>query len=335
MHNKKFDIVQQYIEQKEYEGFIVFLDNNIRYLTGIQTNGCLFLGEDPFLLVPLLNYDLVSPHFENTITYFHQKVRNDTNLRVGSVYSVLKEQLKSRNVTKVFVDYISPVKAKLLDINYKNSEKIEKMRMIKDSNEISLIKKATEITNEILDNIEFSQKTDRELIAELVHKARIKADDISYNPIATSGKNTRYPHPNIIDKRLSEDPVLLDFGVKHKGYCADITQTYSKKHKPILEFLDNLILEVLDEINIGMKFYEIDEIVRKKLKRRNYDSNLIHLAGHGVGLEVHERPNMHNESKDSVENGTVFALEPGIYFEDFGLRIEKMIAIQNGKSQIL
>lgn len=337
MHNKRFNKLRKHAQNNDSDGFLVFLNDNIRYLTGLKASGCLFVGEDPFLLVPLLYYDLFKPDFENTITYFQQKIRDDPNLHVGTLYSVLTEQLKSRDVSNVLVDQINRDMSKSLDVQYEASKKIEKMRMIKDTDEIQIIEKAIEITQNIMAEIDFSNKTDREMIAQLVYNARIIADDVAFIPIVASGANTRYPHPNIINQKLSEDPIMVDFGIKYTGYCTDITRMYSKqqKQKDMIEFLDNLILELVDEIYLGMEFNEIDRIVREKLGSKNYDTYFIHSVGHGVGLSVHERPYIHNKTKNHVENGMVFTIEPGMYFSDFGMRIEKIVAIQNDKARFL
>ena len=131
MHNKRFNKLRKHAQNNDSDGFLVFLNDNIRYLTGLKASGCLFVGEDPFLLVPLLYYDLFKPDFENTITYFQQKIRDDPNLHVGTLYSVLTEQLKSRDVSNVLVDQINRDMSKSLDVQYEASKKIEKMRMIK------------------------------------------------------------------------------------------------------------------------------------------------------------------------------------------------------------
>ena len=147
----------------------------------------------------------------------------------------------------------------------------------------------------------------------------------------------KYGFTAVTDKLLSEDLTLVDFGVKHMGYCSDITRMYTREHekKDIVEFLNNLIDEVVDEMYLGMKFSEVDRMVREKLKSKNYDSFIIHSVGHGVGLEVHERPFIHNKSKTQVQEGMVFTIEPGIYFSDFGVRLEKMVAVENKKVHIL
>ncbi len=336
LYEKRIDKLRYYVEKNNYDGFLVNKADNINYLTGTDTIGCLIVAEDSFLLVPLLNYDLTKSKFENTITYFQTKIRDDPNLYEGKMSSALSNQLKKMDISKAFIDN-SSIENKLKEFKLKKSEKIENMRIVKDSDEIKKIQKSNKITETIFSEIDFSDKTDRELTAELVYKARIKADDVAYEPIVASGKNTRYPHPKIIDQKLDKNHILVDFGTKYDGYCTDITRMYSKKNDviSIVKFLDNLIFELVDYIDVDMEFREIDKFIRDKLKLKNYDSYLTHSMGHGIGLNVHERPAIHKYSKDKVKNGMVFTIEPGIYLERYGIRIEKMIHIKNNKAKII
>ena len=336
MNNNKIERIKDYCKNKGYQGMLIFNDLNIRYITDVETSGCLFIGDDVFLIVPLLHYDLVSEKIPKTISYFPIKIKNDPLIYEGSFYETIKHNLEKRGIKKVLIDQTA-VKESKIKVSCKSSKKIEKMRMIKTGDETEKIKKAIRIAKSIVSKLDYTEKTDRQAIAQLVYDARIHADDVAYTPIVASGTNTRYPHPSILDQKVDKDPLLIDFGIKYQGYCSDITTTKScdRKINEIIENLESLILNIVDKIEIGMDFKELDTFAREYLKRNNYSSYFIHSLGHGIGLNVHERPFISQESKDTIENEMIFTLEPGLYFEDFGVRIEKMIRVFNNKAQII
>lgn len=72
------------------------------------------------------------------------------------------------------------------------------------------------------------------------------------------------------------------------------------------------------------------------LPRGGYGEYYVHSTGHGVGLDIHEMPYISTKSEMIVEDGMVYTIEPGIYIPgEFGIRIEDMVAMVNGKAVVL
>ena len=68
------------------------------------------------------------------------------------------------------------------------------------------------------------------------------------------------------------------------------------------------------------------------LAEKHLEKYFIHSLGHGTGLEIHELPNLSPNSKDILQNGMVFSIEPGVYFKNFGgIRIEDLVYLEKGK----
>ena len=85
-----------------------------------------------------------------------------------------------------------------------------------------------------------------------------------------------------------------------------------------------------------MKASNIDEIARDYIEKSGYGKYFVHSTGHGVGLDIHEYPNINNKNDLIIEDNMVFTIEPGIYLSDeFGVRIEDTIVMQNGRGVIL
>ena len=84
----------------------------------------------------------------------------------------------------------------------------------------------------------------------------------------------------------------------------------------------------INEIRYNKKCSELYDFVNKSLGK--YKNNFTHGLGHGVGVEIHELPNLTLNSKDTIKNSMVFTIEPGIYFPGkFGIRIEDTILFKN------
>ena len=130
----------------------------------------------------------------------------------------------------------------------------------------------------------------------------------------------------------------MDFGVKCKGYCSDMTRTIfvgnpNKKDKEIYNFLLNIQKNAINEVKENKKCSELYDFVNKNLGK--YKSNFTHGLGHGVGVEIHELPNLTLNSKDRIKNNMVFTIEPGIYLpKRFGIRIEDTILFRK-KTEVL
>jgi Xaa-Pro aminopeptidase len=68
------------------------------------------------------------------------------------------------------------------------------------------------------------------------------------------------------------------------------------------------------------------------LAEKHLEKYFIHSLGHGTGLEIHELPNLSPGSKDAMQNGMVFSIEPGVYIKNLGgIRIEDLVYLNSGK----
>ena len=217
---------------------------------------------------------------------------NEKNLPVA-VSKMLKKRVRTRDISK----------------------NLEQIRSIKTNYEINCIRRACKISEKIFSEIRYSG-TEMRLKQKLLSSIYDHGVEPSFDPIVASGSNTRNPH-HMATKKEIKRPLLIDFGVKYKGYCSDVTRTISHgKEAYLKEILD----EVYQEIRPGVKASDIDFFVRKKLGR---DAKLFpHSLGHGIGVEIHEKPNLSKDSKDVLKENMVFTIEPGLYSNKNGIRIE-------------
>ncbi|CAN5188979.1 Xaa-Pro peptidase family protein [soil metagenome] len=223
---------------------------------------------------------------------------------------------------------------------------LTKLRIYKNDTEIENIKKACQIADEALANIKSKVKpgvTELDIALEFELTVRKFGGVLSFPTIVAFGKNAAIPHHHTDQTKLKiNDVVLIDCGVKINNYCSDITRTFFIG-KPTLEQKKayqttfdaqqkavkyiSMLLEQKKEINAA----EVDDVAREHITQNGFPS-IPHSLGHGIGIQVHEAPPLSPTSKNTLEEGMVFSIEPGIYLTNkFGIRIEDLYAIQNNK----
>ncbi len=216
-----------------------------------------------------------------------------------------------------------------------SAERIKEPRMVKDRGEIRMIKKAISLTSLALKGLEIYGNTEENIARRIEASFIENGGEKAFATIVASGKNSsmiHYTPANRVVKRRR--PVIIDCGARYSGYCADISRTLcdscGKKHRRVYEDVRSIQEEIIDHAKEGVKFSELQEIYEKEMKRLGY--RVMHSFGHGVGLDVHERP----YRSDILRKGMVITVEPGVYIKNSGgVRIEDMIVIRKGRPKIL
>jgi Xaa-Pro aminopeptidase len=135
--------------------------------------------------------------------------------------------------------------------------------------------------------------------------------------------------------------VLIDIGARISGYCSDFSRTlFLGKADKTFRGIYNIVLKAqataMKEIKSGMDASQADRLARSVIEQAGYGDAFGHGLGHGVGLAVHEFPMLGPTSFDSLADGMVFTIEPGIYLAgQGGVRIEDMVVLENGKARVL
>ena len=203
------------------------------------------------------------------------------------------------------------------------------MAQIKTKEEILLIKKACQITDQIFDTIisDFYFETEielRDFIECEIQKRKLKP---SFPPIVTSGARAGNEiHPQSTDKTL-QGFVIIDFGVVYKGYMSDMTRTVfvgTPKDKDLQYYAQVLLAKTTAQQHMlpNMKVTVSDLAAREALGKLN--QYFIHTLGHGVGKKIHEAPKIYwKNGKVAFKENMVVTVEPGIYIpKKLGIRIE-------------
>lgn len=224
------------------------------------------------------------------------------------------------------------------------------IRIIKFPEELEYLQKAADIavaTFEYIREIATPGKTERELaMAATVKMLELGASKNSFDPIVASGPNGANAHHKPTDRAIcANELITLDLGCVYQNYCSDMTRTWAVNNSTLsaqLQQMHDRLLACqqrgLEAAIVGNSTYDVDQACRDVLKKDDLDQYFIHSTGHGLGIDVHELPNVSSNQKTSVQlvNNMVITVEPGIYIPGVGgLRIEDSVVIYNDQPIVL
>jgi len=212
------------------------------------------------------------------------------------------------------------------------------VRAIKSSEEIERQRRAMQLSEAALEKtlqkIQFgmTERTIMNLLKQELENAG--SQGIGFDPIVLTGEKTGQPHGNPADRPLGENELLLfDFGGMVDGYSADITRTFcvgeppdeiKRMHEAVLQANEAAMLLARPGVTAG----EVDQAARDVIEKAGLGEYFMHRTGHGLGLEMHEYPNIAPNNDMVLEPGMVFTIEPGVYIPDVGgIRIEDVVAV--------
>ncbi|MFQ5428119.1 MAG: M24 family metallopeptidase [Thermodesulfobacteriota bacterium] len=164
----------------------------------------------------------------------------------------------------------------------------------------------------------------------------------SFGSIVASGPRGALPHGKASDKEIKKgELVVVDMGVRYRGYCSDATRTFAvgsgtRLQKKIYRIVKEAQMLAIERIGEGVKASRVDSAARAHIKKSGYGKYFGHGTGHGLGLAVHEGPGLAPGSKDVLTEGMVVTVEPGIYLPGWGgVRIEDMVLVTKDGSELL
>jgi Xaa-Pro aminopeptidase len=217
-------------------------------------------------------------------------------------------------------------------------DQLKNLRAVKDAHELSLIRRAIDISSNAFSHITGILKegaVEREVALEMESAMkRSGADAIGFDIIIASGKRSALPHGKAGNKRIEKgDFVLVDFGSGFQGYHSDQTRTVvcghpSREQQKIYQIVKEAHDRAIEKVKPGIPLGEVDGAARDHIRNQGYGEYFGHGTGHGIGLAVHEDPAVNSENKGLLQEGMVFTTEPGIYIPDWGgVRIEDMVLV--------
>lgn len=349
------DLIKKYFLDNKLNALLITNLANIRYLTGFTgSNGTLLITPKAYFFLTDFRY----------LVQAKKEIQQGRGRKFSARHCKIVET--SRNLPETLLIILGNKKLRLgfeaAEIKYSDYLNLKKglhkfkliplkddpayVRQIKSYVEIKKLTHAFDINKLAFGKIKNKIKpglTEIEVARMLEAALReCGAERLAFDTIIASGKNGASPHAKPTNKKLKRgELVTVDFGAVYGGYHADETITFclgkpSKKQTGIL----NTVLEAqklaINKIKPGVKCAELDKIARGYIASKGYGKYFGHSLGHGVGLEIHERPILSPHSKDIIKPGMVFTIEPGIYLPNFGgVRIEDVfVCAKNGYQQL-
>jgi Xaa-Pro aminopeptidase len=223
---------------------------------------------------------------------------------------------------------------------------VERARMVKDADEILLIRRAVELGASLF---RIARETIRpgvrevEVAAAMEYEARRGgAEGMSFSTILASGKRSAVIHGRASEARVPRRGfVVCDFGVILAGYCSDRTRTVHVGQPPWeARYLYEAVLEAQEAaiaaVRPGATAAAVDGAARRVLRRRKLARYFTHSTGHGLGLEIHEAPRLAAGQSMKLEPGMVITIEPGAYVPGkWGVRIEDVVVVTSSGCEVL
>ncbi|SDO66488.1 M24 family metallopeptidase [Desulforhopalus singaporensis] len=347
-YQRRITGLQQRLRRRRLDGIIIARPENRRYLSGYKGGDHGIEESSGLLIVPAKG----AAHLVTDFRFELQAQQETKDIMVhvhrGGVIQLLGQLLPDLSIKRFGFesDYtlyffaeklkkelrpkgISPVPVQGL---------VEQMRIVKDEQEIALIKKSVQLNEAVFSSV-FNElgayRTERELAAA-IESAMVRqgAEKPSFSTIVASGRNGALPHAVPGTDRIEQNGSLtIDMGLILNGYCSDMTRnfvpqepdsTYRKLHRIVRKAQ----LAGIAAVKAGARCCDIDRAARAVIKDAGYGNYFGHSLGHGVGLAVHEEPRVSAKSRRKLKAGMVITIEPGIYIPDWGgIRLENMVVV--------
>ncbi len=320
------------------DALLVSTESNVTYLSG-------FTGDSTYLLItPKRQYIITdfryfeqaeeeSPHF--TL----EKTRKGLIKTCAAKINRLRLKTVGFEAGRFSVSNHKALRKELKSARLKPAgDLIESLRMVKDEEEIALIRRAAAAAargfREMRKRLQ-PGATEKDAAAELDYQMRKAGADLpGFDSIVAFDERASLPHARPTDKKLrAKGAVLVDWGAAIGKYRSDSTRMiYLAKPGRKQAKIHDVVLEAqqaaIERVRPGEPLKNIDRTARKIISDAGYGPFFGHGLGHGVGLDIHEKPSVHKTSDIKAEEGMIFTIEPGIYLPgEVGVRIEDMVLV--------
>ncbi|MEH7346507.1 Xaa-Pro peptidase family protein [Bacillus sp. JJ1532] len=336
------------LESNRFDHLVVTSIYNLKYLLGANidtgermTALLLSFKKKPKLFIHQMFFDQVPTSTEIEIVYYSDEM-NPLQMLATNFLNQEKLGIDQNWLCSYLIDLLK----EFPEITFEKSTIIEKLREIKDEQEIDTLRQSAKIADAVmyqilqLQHFPASEKEVARTIKSFF--AEHGVEELSFNPIIGFGENSANPHHVITDQMCRMDqPILIDMGGVFKEYCSDITRTFflgrrNQKFEDLYKVVHEAQLQAIEMVKPGVLFSEIDLFIRSLFAKKSYHQYFIHRTGHGIGLELHEGVSIHKNNHDVIQPGMAFSIEPGLYFPNkYGIRIEDIVVVTKNGCEVL
>jgi Xaa-Pro dipeptidase len=349
MTEKRFAHLHELMKQHQLKTIILNPGPTLAYLTGLDFH----LMERPSMLIYTLDEPplLILPELEqgklatSRISLRSAAYKDDPSTWVDAY----RQALAPLHLDQATIG-VEPMRMRYLELNYiqqavpsaeftSASPVTSELRLLKEMDEISEMRRAVQIAQRSLLDILPLVKlgvNEKTIAAELTIQLLRNGSDpeLPFQPIVAGGPNSANPHLVPTGRPLqSGDLLVIDWGARSNGYCADLTRTFAigeidSELKAIYEAVKQANSAGRAASKPGATAGEVDLAARAVIEGAGYGAFFTHRTGHGLGLEDHEPPYIFNGNSLALRPGMTYTVEPGIYLPGRGgVRIEDNLVI--------
>lgn len=223
---------------------------------------------------------------------------------------------------------------------------IEGLRLIKDAEELGALQAAIDLGDAAFQHVAERIEpgwTEKQVAWEIEKYVREHdGESLSFDTLVGSGHRGSMPHCFPTDRILQQgEGVVIDMGVSLNGYMSDLTRTIylGKPDDEFCRIYDTVLAAqqtAHELVETGMTGEQAHMLAHQVIEEAGHGDDFGHGLGHGIGMQVHEAPRVAKTSKDILQDGMVFTIEPGIYLPEWGgVRIEDVVVMENGKARVM
>ena len=216
-----------------------------------------------------------------------------------------------------------------------------RLREVKTEAELQAMHRAAIMIDEVYEDVVgqlYTGMTELDVSGLVLGAIRVRGSRPSFPPLICFGPNAALPHHHTGDRALAPgDVVIIDIGCIVDGYASDITRTVSycdpadKDARSIYELVFTAHTAARQQAKPGVTAESVDAAARDIIAQAGYGERFLHRTGHGIGLSVHEPPNIVQGGKTMLIPRMCFSVEPGVYLSGrFGVRIENIVTVVEG-----
>lgn len=336
---------QRYLDRMDLDAVLVTNIHTIRYLSGFTgSDGVVVISRDGLWFFTDSRYRTQAGEQVSgfTVGEYRRKLEETATFIKEQGFGKVGFEASALTVAQhtILTEALAPVGMVALPGEF------DTIRSVKDQEELAALEKTAHVASRaFLDLVPEIRpgETERRLALRLEWLLReAGADAASFNFIVASGPRGGLPHATPTNRVIrSGELITFDFGGILDGYCSDETVTVAvgsadPRQREIYQAVKDAHDRAIERIRPGVLCRDVDAAARDYISDRGFGEFFGHGTGHGVGLEVHEKPVVSFRSEETLEEGMVVTIEPGIYIPEWGgVRIEDTVCVTRDGCRML
>ncbi len=325
----------------DVDALCLSIGSDLPYLTGFRAHPferltmlVLTASGDSVVVVPTLEAPLITP-VDGAFTI---RAWDETEQPIGIVSDILGDAATVAVGSETWGRFVLGLQETDPTRRWIDAEGLMAgLRVVKSAEEIDALRSAGATVDRVaesLDDMVFGGRTELAVGREIAERTIDAGHQSVEFCIIASGPNGASPHHAPSDRVIEDgDAIVVDFGGYQNGYCSDTTRNFVVGTPPdgyeeAYAVLHEAQQAATAAVAPGVTTESLDGVARKIIDDAGYGDRFIHRLGHGIGLDVHERPYLVEGDTTVLEPGMAFSIEPGIYTPgQWGMRIEDIVAV--------